>query len=186
MRSDPAPPPPLWTLVSPPGMSSAAMDVTTSGVLVGGAALSGPRQPRLEVLRGTSWTKVPISTVAGYGQQATLVHVSMDSAGRIVVIGTATGGAHLNPRWSTFVGNAAGIDEEPQTMTTFGGEDAGGITDVLAGKIPSSSAPGVCRQVGLGSRCGHTQVTHGQYWSDNPARIRPGGVIYVFGSAARS
>ncbi len=123
-----------WRLVTPTGVRPESMFAGPAGWFVGGTG-NGP----VLVMRdgdGGGWRDVPTAAASGYGRMATLVHVAADPAGRIVAMGTAIGGAHLNPRWSIWLGSAAGIAEEPQTVETFGGPDAGGISGVVYGTDP--------------------------------------------------
>jgi hypothetical protein len=124
-----------WSVVTPPDFSPTALTTARGALLVGGASPAGT--PALAVGSGGSWRQVPVTPVSGYGKQATLVHLAADRDGGVVAIGTATGGAHLNPRWTAWIGTVdGGITEEPQTVETFGGPDAGGITGVTAGNDP--------------------------------------------------
>ena len=124
-----------WSVVTPPGLEPTALTTVDEVVLVGGA--SANQQPRLAVRRSGSWEQLKVSPSTGYGKQATLVHLAADRDGRVVAVGTATGGAHLNPRWTAWIGTIdGGVVEEPQTVETFGGPDAGGITGVTGGADP--------------------------------------------------
>jgi len=122
-----------WQVVTPPGVAAASMAVAGDVVLIGGSEDGRPAVAKLE--HGT-WQGVPLIAATAYGRQATLIHLAADPGGRVVAMGTATGGAHLNPRWTTWIGTTGSIVEEPQTVETFGGPNAGGITDVLAGDTP--------------------------------------------------
>ncbi len=124
-----------WSVVTPPDLEPTTLTVVGDTVLVGGA--SADQKPGLALQRSGSWQQVPVTPATGYGAQATLVHLAADPDGRVVGIGTATGGAHLNPRWTAWIGSIdAGIAEEPQTVETFGGPDAGGITALTGGADP--------------------------------------------------
>lgn len=127
---------PAWQEVTPPGMSPSTLFAGAAGVFVGGQVEPGAL-PVLDRRDGDGWRGIPATPVTGYGQVATFVAGAADPAGRIVVVGTATGGAHLNPRWTTWTGDAAGIVEEPQTPETFGGWSAGGVTAVAYGAEPA-------------------------------------------------
>lgn len=127
---------PSWQLVTPPGMVPSALFAGPDGVFAAGQAVSDGA-PVLKLRDGAGWRSVPATAVTGYGQVATLVAGAANPAGRIVLLGTATGGAHLNPRWTAWVGDDAGVVEEPQTMETFGGPNAGGLTGVTYGAEPA-------------------------------------------------
>ena len=47
---------------------------------------------------------------------------------RIYAFGGAPGGAHSNPRWTSWQGDRGGVTEYPQLFETFGGPGAGGVT----------------------------------------------------------
>lgn len=140
--------PPAWKDVTPPGMAPAALFAGADTVFVGGQSTGAAAAPVLLTRADDGWRAIPATPATGYGQVATIVEGAADPAGRIVLMGTATGGAHLNPRWTTWIGDGAGLVEEPQTVDTFGGSDAGGITGVTYGDEPGivgsrSLAPGV-------------------------------------------
>lgn len=86
---------------------------------------------------------------AGYAAEARLVSIS-GHEGQIVALGTARGGAHGNPRWTVWAGDANGLREQPQTFETFGGWDAGGLASsaygrggpILVGSWRAQSEPG--------------------------------------------
>lgn len=137
-----------WELSTPSGLVPATLAAGDSGVLVGGATPGDPHQPKLSVLRAGSWQDIPAAAATVYGGRATIIHLAAGPDDRVLAIGTVTGGAHLNPRWSAWIGTRAGVTEEPQTMETFGGPEAGGITGVVSGPKPLiigtwSHAPGV-------------------------------------------
>ncbi len=127
---------PAWQVVTPAGVVPAALFAGPAGVFVAGQAVSDGA-PVLELRAGADWRRIPATAVTGYGRVATFVAGAADPAGRIVLMGTATGGAHLNPRWTAWVGDGAGVVEEPQTMETFGGPNAGGVTGVSYGADPA-------------------------------------------------
>ncbi len=122
-----------WQVVTPPGIAAVSVAVAGEEVLIGGSNDGRPAVARLE---HGSWQDLQVVPATAYGRQATLIHLAADPDGRIVAMGTATGGAHLNPRWTTWIGTTGSIVEEPQTVETFGGPNAGGITDVIAGDVP--------------------------------------------------
>ena len=139
---------PAWRLVTPAGMSPTSMFAGPAGLFVGGNSVPPDSGPVLVVRDQDSWRGVSVAPTTGYGQVATLDRVAVDPRGRVVALGNATGGAHLNPRRTAWIGDPAGIVEEPQTVDTFGGNEAGGITDVVYGDEPLvvgewSLAPGV-------------------------------------------
>ncbi|HZM67651.1 MAG TPA: hypothetical protein VFC16_15275 [Nakamurella sp.] len=133
---EPSPAPDGWQVVTPPGMDPAVIAVSTGSVLVGGASPGDSHQPLLAVLRDDGWHDLPAEAVTGYGSMATLVSLAAGPDGAVLAMGTATGGAHLNPRRTAWIGTTTGIVEEPQSVETFGGPDAGGITGLIGGDDP--------------------------------------------------
>jgi hypothetical protein len=136
-----------WVLSTPPGLVPTALSAGVNGVLVGGATPGDPHQPLIAVVQGGTWQNVPAAAATAYGGRATILHLAM-SGEQVAAMGTVTGGAHLNPRWSAWIGTTAGVTEEPQTVETFGGPAAGGITGLVGGGDPMiigtwSMAPGV-------------------------------------------
>ncbi len=143
-----APPAGGWQVVTPPGVLASDLFARAGGVLVGGVSAGPGPRPLLAIERDGAWQDIPATPATAYGGQAAILHASIDDAGRVVAIGAVTGGAHLNPRWSAWTGTGAGILEEPQTVETFGGPAAGGVTGVVGGDDPLvvgtwSLAPGV-------------------------------------------
>lgn len=138
---------PGWTDVTPPGVHPSTVFAAAGTVLVGGQEATPDGRPALRRWDGSGWAVVPVTPATGYGQVATFVAGAVDRQGRVMLMGTATGGAHLNPRWTTWIGTVAGegseggptagVVEEPQTAETFGGWDAGGVTAVTYGSDPS-------------------------------------------------
>jgi hypothetical protein len=136
---------PAWRVVQiPAGMTPLSLTAAGSLVLIGGSSpaisptgtsgnppVSGTdeRTPTLLQLAGadTTATAVPLDPQSPYGRLAQLEFLGTDGT-RIAAVGTATGGAHLNPRWSVWTGSASGLTEQPQPMQTFGGWNAGSLT----------------------------------------------------------
>ncbi|MET0865415.1 MAG: hypothetical protein ABWZ98_13870, partial [Nakamurella sp.] len=125
-----------WVIATPPGLRPASLSAGTSGVLVGGASDDADQRPLVAVRDGQSWLEIPATATTAYGAMADIVQLGLGADGQVVAIGTVAGGAHLNPRWSAWIGTTQGIVEEPQTVETFGGPEAGGITGVLSGSAP--------------------------------------------------
>nr|WP_157528728.1 hypothetical protein [Kibdelosporangium sp. MJ126-NF4] len=69
-------------------------------------------------------SEIPVRGESPYGLLAKWY--AMDaSGGRILAIGGERGGAHANVRWSVWTGTEAGITEQVQGFSTFGGWGAG-------------------------------------------------------------
>ncbi|GAA4358626.1 hypothetical protein GCM10023087_32560 [Microbacterium rhizosphaerae] len=75
----------------------------------------------------THWTRLRTHAVTGYGEVAQFI-MGTDAAGRVVAYGQAYGGAHSNPRPTTWAGDLRRLNEHEQPYTLFGGEDAIGVT----------------------------------------------------------
>ncbi|MEO6957734.1 MAG: hypothetical protein ABI137_13405 [Antricoccus sp.] len=129
--------PTQWAVVTvPSGVHPASLTSSPEGLFVGGTKeVSGRVGPVLLLYRAGVWMQIPLHPKSGYGHSAALVQLSV-SGSQIVAIGDVTGGAHLNPRWSIWVGDIAGLDEQPQGMETFGGEDGGNLNGIVAAPTP--------------------------------------------------
>jgi hypothetical protein len=130
-----------WELVTPAGMAPASLSAGSAGVLVGGASDGPDQHPQFALRRAGAWQNVPATATTAYGGMGTIVHAGMSRDGSIVAIGNVSGGAHLNPRWSAWIGTTSGLTEEQQTVETFGGPEAGGITGVLTVDAPDGPMP---------------------------------------------
>jgi hypothetical protein len=101
------------------------------------ALLIGVRRDGAEVVPGLlrrgpdgEVAEVAVHPAAPYGRQAEWESLAT-AGGRIVAVGGRRGGAHGNVRWSVWSGTDAGIDEQPQTFSTFGGLGAGDLIDAV-------------------------------------------------------
>ncbi|HWB34433.1 MAG TPA: hypothetical protein VHA75_00260, partial [Rugosimonospora sp.] len=82
---------------------------------------------------GTHWSGVPLRPISLYGRQNILSTVAC-AGDTVVAVGAAAGGAHGNPRTSTWHGTAAaGLDEAPSQFELFGGDNAGPVENLTAG-----------------------------------------------------
>ncbi|HEU5475535.1 MAG TPA: hypothetical protein VFV67_33245 [Actinophytocola sp.] len=75
-------------------------------------------------------TEIPVAPASPYGKLALWYSIVSDGD-RIVAIGGERGGAHSNVRWSVWNGTAAGLAEQPQGFSTFGGWGAGELVDAV-------------------------------------------------------
>lgn len=82
--------------------------------------------------RGTDgdFAEVTVTPAEPYGRQAEWQSLAADG-NRIVAVGGKRGGAHGNVRWSVWSGTDAGLVQQPQTFSTFGGLGAGELTDAV-------------------------------------------------------
>lgn len=144
--SDPGPAEePRWVRAElPVALEPVALLVVDDRLVVAAQAADLPN-PRLLTGEGERWREIPIAPVSYYGDRALWVDLVAVGA-TIHAIAARSGGAHGNPRWSTWRGTLDGVDELPeQPMETFGGWGAGG----LAGIAVSDGVPLI-----LGSRAG--------------------------------
>lgn len=131
----PAPPPPralTWREVTLPATAATVQDVAyceDHWLAVGGLP-TGPAAWRST--DGTTWTAVRLAPVSFYGRQSTIFTVACRGADAVAV-GAASGGAHGNPRTSTWRSRPDGswLEYEP-AFVQFGGQDSVGVGAVAA------------------------------------------------------
>jgi hypothetical protein len=121
-------------------------------------------------------TEVPLKAESPYGHLAQLVYLATDGSA-VAGVGVATGGAHLNPRWTVWRGSLEGVTEQPQVTETFGGWNAGS----LDGLAMDSGGPLLIGSwsTGPGSIASALWTTSAQQWRRDP-RAAP-----LAGTAAR-
>jgi hypothetical protein len=157
-RPDESPSTLAWTPVEvPESMNPRSLALSGADLLVGGRSSVGGDHPVLAVLAGNGAVRsVPLQPNSPYAKVADLV--SLDAKGaEVVALGAAHGGAHSNFRWTVWRGTAEGLVDYPQTFETFGGQSAGGLTDivltaagpVIAGTWSSASGKGLDAAVWL-------------------------------------
>lgn len=108
-----------------------------AGWYAAGAAVSasGQNQPALWFSSDAmTWSLVTIKPVSVYGPANILYSVACNES-QVVAVGAAVGGAHGNPRTSTWYGKVGGttLTEAHATFETYGGPDAVGVGSVSAG-----------------------------------------------------
>ncbi|WP_395693147.1 hypothetical protein [Nocardioides sp.] len=134
---DPDPVRPAWTAVElPEGFRPALLAATDDGsvVVASNGAGDGRPGPRLVELRDGGVTPVPVRPASYYGRRAVWTAIATDGR-RLYAVGRRSGGAHGIPRWTAWagtLGSSAGLTEEVQPFTTFGGAQAGGLSGVVA------------------------------------------------------
>ena len=147
-----SPRPPAWTPVDlPESMSPRSLAISGADLLVGGRSAVGGDHPVLAALAGSGTVRsVPLQPNSPYAKVADLVSLDANEA-EVVALGAAHGGAHSNFRWTVWRGTTEGLVDYPQTFETFGGQSAGGLTDivltsagpVIAGTWSSASGKGL-------------------------------------------
>jgi hypothetical protein len=153
-----SPPALQWTpVVLPESMNPRSLAVSGHDLLIGGRSSVGGDHPALAAIAGDGTTRsVPLKPNSPYAKTADLVSLDAD-ASEVVALGAAHGGAHSNFRWTVWRGTAAGLADHPQTFETFGGQSAGGLTDivqtqagpVIAGSWSAASGKGLDAAVWL-------------------------------------
>jgi hypothetical protein len=121
-----------WSRIPLPG-SVAASSLTTEAneLLVGGLATSGGDHPVFFVLDSTGIAHpVPLQPNSPYAKVADLMSLAVRGQ-EVVGLGVAHGGAHGNYRWTVWSGSTQRLVDYPQVFWTFGGEDAGGLLDIV-------------------------------------------------------
>ncbi|MFC4020196.1 hypothetical protein ACFOW4_19935 [Micromonospora sp. GCM10011542] len=145
-RDDPSPQPlrPVWTevaLPTPPGPAGRLM-VRDAAVCadrwyvvgaVGDATGVVTRPAAWTSLDGTSWTAMALTPISYYGRQNVLYSVACRS-GRIAVLGAKRGGAHANPRTSSWQHLPDGtLTEVRAPYDLYGGSQAVDVARMVSG-----------------------------------------------------
>lgn len=122
----------------PAAIRFTAVDLPAGSVPValaaaGDALLVGVRRDGQPVVPGllrlgpdASVTELPVEAASPYGRLATWQSIATDGQ-RIVAVGGERGGAHGHVRWSVWNGSTAGLGEQVQGFSTFGGYAAGDL-----------------------------------------------------------
>jgi hypothetical protein len=135
-----------WHRLDVPAGARVTATASGTSLLVAGQVGTGDgAEPRVWQVSGTTWSPVPLRPATYYGGRAVLVRVAA-SGTHLVALGRAVGGAHGNPRFSTWSGTASGMSETVQQFELFGGPRAIGLNDLAAGPeqdvVVGSWAPG--------------------------------------------
>lgn len=158
-----------WSAIGPlSDQVGAVMTLTAVGDLLVAGRSTGAGEPALEVLADGTWTSRPVQAVTPYGRVAQWLSIAAGPDGSLVAVGGARGGAHANVRWTVWRGSvAAGLTEQEQTFSTFGGWGAGdqvGPVLTAAGPLLVGSWEGA--QAGLDLA---TWVPDGEAWVRQPS-----------------
>lgn len=139
-------PVPNWheaSLPAPPGAPGRlavrdAVRCNESWYVVGGVFLAHPTEDqdtRPAAWRspdGTTWTPVAIDADTFWGKRAILTSVAC-AHDTIAVVGSRSGGAHGNPRVTTFYADATGLHDVAAPYTQYGGEEATNVGPIASG-----------------------------------------------------
>ncbi len=111
----------------PAGLTPVTVTRMGHKLLVGARDESARLAPQLLLLDHGAWSSVPLQPKSYYAYRARWRSVITDGR-QIFAFGDAPGGAHSNPRWTTWAGTVDRVREYPQLFETFGGWGAGGLT----------------------------------------------------------
>ena len=129
---DDAAPTYAWKSVAVPDGLSPVMAVSTShGLLVGAESDADAPMPRLLTFEGDEWTAVPVAARSYYAKRGRWRSI-LTIGDRVLALSAIPGGAHFNPRWTTWEGTFDGVTDYVQTMSTFGGPRAGSLRGLVA------------------------------------------------------
>ncbi|WBB80087.1 hypothetical protein O7606_01435 [Micromonospora sp. WMMD882] len=145
-RDDDGPPPalsPAWqplTLPAPPGPAGRSLlrDAAVCGdrwYLVGGLAdAAGETRPAAWTSAdGVAWTALPLRPKSYYGRQHVFYSVACRDS-RVALLGSKRGGAHANPRTSSWRQDAdGGLAEVTAPFELFGGPRAVNVARMVSG-----------------------------------------------------
>src|SRR5690606_42011081 len=97
---------------------------------VAGAGADPPASRVLRLEREGGLAPAPVRADGYYGVCALWCDAAVRGE-EVVASGRQSGGAHGNPRWTTWEGGAAGVVEQPeQPLSVFGGWGAGGLAGI--------------------------------------------------------
>ncbi|MCO1659873.1 sialidase family protein [Pseudonocardia humida] len=122
----------------PGGARPQVLAAAGDDLLIGVRRDDGPTLPGvLRRAQDGRVTEIPTRPASPYGRTAAWYSLVTDGE-RVLGIGGDRGGAHGNVRWSVWSGGPAGISEQAQAFSTFGGWGAGDL--VGAALTPSGPA----------------------------------------------
>ena len=147
----------------PAGVAPLVLTPMGDALLIGVRRDGGPGLLRRDAAGTLS--DVAVRPAGMYGEQAYWYSIVADES-QLVAIGGKTGGAHGNVRWSAWRGSAAGLAEQPQPFSTFGGYGAGDLVDaVLTADGPALVGTWQNPSVGLDIMVWRPA---GEYWERQP------------------
>ncbi|MCU7723100.1 hypothetical protein ODJ79_05180 [Actinoplanes sp. KI2] len=127
-------PSPAWREVGPPGVGElrAVADCGGRWWVAGAPATGGPAA--WTSTDGAVWQSVPFAALPGsyYGPREVITDVAC-SGDRVAMIGAVPGGAHGNPRVSSWRLDGGRMVENPAPFETYGGDTAVDVGRLAAG-----------------------------------------------------
>lgn len=122
---------PLTAIELPQGAAPVVLAAAGDAVLVGMRREGQSLVPGLlrRGLDGTV-TEAPVLVATPYGELAVWRSIASDGD-RVVAVGGERGGAHGHVRWTVWSGSTAGLAEQRQGFSVFGGYEIGDLVDVV-------------------------------------------------------
>ncbi|HWM01664.1 MAG TPA: hypothetical protein VNP92_04930 [Actinophytocola sp.] len=157
-----------FTEVHLPGGATPVLVTSSNDALLIGVRRDGDRVVPGLLRRGPDGAvaEIAVHPAGNYGRQAYWYSLVADGE-RIVAVGGKRGGAHGNVRWSAWTGSDAGIAEQPQAFSTFGGLGAGDLIDAVSTPAgPMLVGTWASEQVGLDVA---VWTTDGRLWQRQPS-----------------
>ncbi len=129
----PTEPPPQWTRVDglPATFRAETLSTGPDRTIVAGRS-ADPDRPTLLIAEAGAVRELELTPESGYGKTAALSSIAVTGT-KVYAIGGDRGGAHGNVRWTVWAGDSSGLREHEQSFWTFGGQDAGSLTAIVAG-----------------------------------------------------
>ncbi len=117
----------------PAGLQPSTLAVDVDRLIVAGhlGTTAANRRPAMAVLDARGSRSIPLTPHEPYAAVADIFSVATVGTG-LQTLGVAHGGAHANPRWTTWRGTTSSVVDHPQVFWTFGGEEAGILVAIVA------------------------------------------------------
>ena len=117
----------------PAGLQPSTLAVDVDRLVVAGhlGTTAANRRPAMAVLDARGSRSIPLTPHEPYAAVADIFSVATVGTG-LQTLGVAHGGAHANPRWTTWGGTTSSVVDHPQVFWTFGGEEAGILVAIVA------------------------------------------------------
>ena len=122
---------PFTAVELPPGAAPVVLAAAGDAVLVGVRRDGQSLVPGLLLRKADgSVTEVPAQAATPYGELAIWRSIVSDGD-KVMAVGGERGGAHGHVRWSVWSGTMAGLAEQRQGFSTFGGYEAGDLISMM-------------------------------------------------------